>query len=96
MIQLLIYITMSDRPLWQLLIISKNLSAVDKRPLTCGECFSILEYLADSVAGEQVTVKALQKMAHLHLATCPDCRDYYLQQLHELEEFFLLQQRIGK
>lgn len=70
------------RPLWQLLletaVPSKNFS------LTCSDCFTILEYLADINQETSNKPKLIQK-ARQHLAACPDCQAYYQQQLDELE-----------
>lgn len=78
------------RPLWQLLldtVTSTSLSAGvthTPTPLTCGDCFSILEYLADLNQENGDTPSLIQK-ARQHLVTCPDCHTYYQQRLDELE-----------
>lgn len=68
-------------PLWRLLIESR------KRPLSCAECFTVLEYLAETIPHNEngYDLKRLRAAADQHLATCPDCHDYYLQQLDEME-----------
>ncbi len=73
------------QPLWQLLLESVG----GKRPLTCSECFTILEYLAGIVPRDEAgyDTAVLQQAVDQHLTTCPDCRHYYEERLQELEEF---------
>ena len=82
---------MSDalQPLWQLLLKSNNLRP--SSPLTCADCFSILEYLADlsqdfSISEKQQFIHAARK----HLSGCPDCRRYYQAKLDELEAIMMI------
>ena len=73
------------RPLWKILIQTATPNA--QTPLSCADCFAILEYLADvDVAGadRNMLVRAAQK----HLATCPDCQEYYQRRLLELEALY--------
>ena len=72
------------QPLWQLLLESGS----GKRPLSCSECFAILEYLAGVVPRDEdgYDTAVLQQAADQHLTTCPDCRRYYEERLQELEE----------
>ena len=73
------------RPLWQLLLgtaVTRNTP-----PLTCSDCFAILEYLADISQANSGKTKLIQK-ARRHLAACPDCRTYYQKRLDELEAEF--------
>lgn len=60
-----------NRPLWQLL----NLSYASKveAPLSCEECFLVLEYYADRFEAGQPP-DALQAAVREHLARCDDCR----------------------
>jgi predicted anti-sigma-YlaC factor YlaD len=70
------------RPLWQLLTSPLN-SDYDK-PLTCEECFVILEYYADQlVAGTDP--ETLRESVRQHLDHCPGCREYFASQLDRLE-----------
>ena len=80
---------MIDRPLWKLLLDSLNPTTLAQRPLTCRECFTILEYLADLFSQKQnlVSPKVLQQAAQHHLETCPDCQAYYQRRLEELEAY---------
>lgn len=80
---------MIDRPLWKLLLDSINPSVLAQRPLTCGECFLILEYLADLFSQKQnpVSAEVVQQAAQHHLETCPDCQAYYQHRLEELEAY---------
>ncbi len=78
---------MSDRPLWKLLLACKNPHSLAERPLNCGECFTILEYLADMFNRDEsgLRVTAVRQATQKHLGACPDCYDYYLRQLRILE-----------
>ncbi len=71
------------RPLWRLLLLVLNQE--DDDSLECDECFLILEYLAEMRASEGVDIKKYTILVKKHLASCPDCREYYLQQLQNLE-----------
>jgi hypothetical protein len=71
------------RPLWQLLL--ETAVPPENVSLTCSDCFSILEYLADINQGTSDKPKLIQK-ARKHLAACPDCQTFYQQRLDELEE----------
>ncbi len=79
---------MIDRPLWKLLLVAKDEDGLEIRPLTCTECFTILEYLADLVtqAKHPKTMGTLKKAAQEHLNHCPDCHTFYQQKLAELEK----------
>lgn len=80
---------MLDRPLWKLLLETAQPQTLAERPLTCSECFTILEYLVDNVAEEKGTAvrETLQAAVKQHLATCPDCRAYYQERLKKLEAY---------
>jgi predicted anti-sigma-YlaC factor YlaD len=82
---------MSDRPLWELLLEFKT-AVSPQRPLTCEECFAILEYLAE--AFEQETAAARQTQLHhvikQHLAVCPNCQTLYQTRLAEMEQAYRL------
>jgi hypothetical protein len=69
-----------SRPLWQLLLAVRS---DNKTPLTCAECFSILEYLAELKieAGHERVLRAVQR----HLHTCPECHHYFDSRLQALE-----------
>lgn len=75
---------MNNRPLWELLLITKDDKVLEKRPLTCIECFTILEYLADLTSNSNQN--HIKQVVKEHLSTCPNCRAYYLQKLAELED----------
>ena len=68
-------------PLWQLLI------EAGKRPLSCPECYLILEYLADTLPHNEngFNPAELHEAIDKHLSTCPDCHHYYQQQIDELK-----------
>jgi hypothetical protein len=70
------------RPLWQLLLAVRSDS---KTPLTCAECFSILDYLAELrvEAGHQRVLRAV----HRHLSNCPKCSQLVDSRLEELDNF---------
>ncbi len=71
------------RPLWQLLL--KTAVTDNDAPLTCADCFSILEYLLD-ISPQFVDWAVLIKKARQHLAACPDCQMYYQERLDKIEE----------
>ena len=71
----------TSRPFWQTLVAADSSENI---ALTCGECFAILEYLAEAAA-EGDDLQTLQKAAQRHLARCPDCRAHHLKRLIELE-----------
>ena len=70
------------RPLWQLLLAVRSDS---KTPLTCAECFSILDYLAELrvEAGHQRVLRAV----HRHLSNCTECSHLVEIRLQELDKF---------
>ena len=69
------------RPLWQLLL--KTAVPRSNSPLSCADCFSILEYLADLGPAPDDWPTLVQR-ARQHLATCPDCQAYYQARLDAL------------
>ncbi len=75
-----------SRPLWQLLLAVRNDS---KTPLTCAECISILEYLADLriETGHQRVLRAVQR----HLNRCDECNYFFDVRLQELEALSQIQ-----
>lgn len=68
--------------LWQILL--KIIPARSNPPLTCDECFILLDHLAEQLAGGTALDSLLQAI-HRHLAHCPECREHHLQRLRELE-----------
>jgi hypothetical protein len=72
------------RPLWRLLILVRN--ANDEVILTCDDCFQILEYLADTHHKIWPDDDFLRMIANKHLSCCPDCHQYYLKKLEQLEK----------
>jgi transcription elongation factor Elf1 len=81
-----------DRPLWQLLLELKT-AVRRERPFSCIECFTLLEYLAESLSkltsandkksNEEEAV--IQKAVQQHLAACPNCHAYFQTRLQEME-----------
>ncbi|MCP5098652.1 MAG: hypothetical protein GY943_24135 [Chloroflexi bacterium] len=73
------------RPLWQLLVDVVS----EKRPLSCPECFSVLEYLAEIIPRDEQGFDPtfLAEALSEHLSTCPKCNHYYRQKLAELVAF---------
>jgi hypothetical protein len=67
----------------------KNEEILAQRPLTCGECFTMMEYLADLLpaANNDIDVQEFSQAVQDHLSCCPDCNDYYLRRLRILEAF---------
>ncbi len=78
--------TQELRPLWQLLMETAS-QKEEIRPLTCSECFEILDYLAENLPRNEDGFQRdiVQQAAKRHLSTCPDCELYYLKRLQELE-----------
>jgi len=72
------------RPLWQLLLLARNAS--EGVTLSCDDCFLILEYLADTNHKNGADADFLGMIARKHLSCCPDCRQFYLQRLEQLEQ----------
>ena len=73
------------RPLWRLLLAAT--SRQDDVSLSCDECFSILEYLAELRLRVPLSSEAFNTLANKHLSVCPDCQEYYRQKLEEFEAF---------
>ncbi len=71
------------RSLWQMLLAVAMLQK--EKPLTCDECFAILDYLADIVDMTNVDQEMLQKVTRKHINRCPGCRDRYLERLQKWE-----------
>ncbi|MCP4416287.1 MAG: hypothetical protein GY805_06680 [Chloroflexi bacterium] len=82
----------TSRPLWQLLLELKT-AVGDKRPFSCIECFTLLEYLAESLSQlvSSNREKSKEEQAHLHKAVqqhldaCPNCHNYFQTRLQEME-----------
>ena len=74
------------RPLWRLLLVMTNQE--DGNSLNCDECFLVLEYLAEMRANEGTDFRKFSELFKKHLASCLDCREYYLQQLQNLEALY--------
>jgi uncharacterized protein with PIN domain len=70
-------------PLWKILL--KIRQTQSYAPLTCDECFAILEYLADQAA-RGTSWETLHQLAREHLARCPGCREVHWRRLRELEK----------
>ena len=84
---------MTDRPLWQLLLELKT-AVPHERPFSCAECFSILEYLAESITQNDSTEQQelLHEVMQQHLTVCPNCQNHYQARLAEMEQ--LLKQQL--
>ena len=78
---------MIERPLWRLLLAYKNERMLAERPLTCGECYILLEYLAENLIHQPDVnhAQGLNKRVLEHLDACPDCYEFYKEQLRALE-----------
>ena len=85
--------TKSIQPLWQLLLKARSLS--EDVTLNCDECFLILEYLADIKQQIGADIEFLRTLARRHLSCCPDCREYYLRRLEQLERIQQSNERRG-
>jgi hypothetical protein len=70
-----------SRPLWQLLLLT-NTSSVSVQ-LTCEECFALLDYDAELLAGG-VALHQIWPAIRYHLSLCEECRvkiDNWLEKL---------------
>ena len=76
------------RSLWKLLINNK-LKPQNNSPLSCSECFMLLEFLAETNADRRKNKNELEIKEKIkeHLQICPDCKGYYWQKLQELENY---------
>ena len=68
--------------LWQVLLKLKP-----DRPdaaLSCDECFTLLDYVAEQLAGGAAIMDYSQAIRQ-HLAHCLGCQEHHLQRLNDLE-----------
>lgn len=66
---------------WELLVKIERSEANDR--LSCGECFAIMELLAEG-AELGINQKRLERLTRRHLSRCPDCREQLWERLREL------------
>jgi predicted anti-sigma-YlaC factor YlaD len=69
------------RPLWQLLMSTYNPS--HDEPLTCDECFVVLEYYAEQLA-TGIDPEILRQPVRQHLGRCSECRENFSNWLDRL------------
>lgn len=69
------------RSLWEILLAAES---NNPRELTCDECFTIIEYLADELASG-IDLQTIKRAAQRHLTRCPDCRQHHERRLREIE-----------
>ena len=74
--------TIQQRPLWRLLL---SLETHVDQTLSCADCFSVLEYLAETIEHAPQRRGELLRKARTHLASCTRCQAYYEARLAELE-----------
>ena len=69
--------------LWQVLVRMKKPESGDN--LTCNDCFAIMELL---LLGAELGLDQdyLRRVARVHLAHCPGCRESLLERLKQLAE----------
>jgi predicted anti-sigma-YlaC factor YlaD len=67
-------------PLWQALL---HATADEQEPLSCEECFVVMDYLADLLAAGYPTNQLLS-LGEKYLQRCPECREEYRQEMAEL------------
>jgi len=72
----------NSRPLWQLLMLISNQEKYI--PLTCDECFTLLEYDADQLAAGGDMDRLRSATMH-HLALCSKCHVEINNRLDRLE-----------
>lgn len=61
----------SERPLWQLLLLTQNKST--SVPITCEECFTLLEYDIDLLVGG-ADLEKIRPAVYTHLSICSECQ----------------------
>ena len=74
--------TTTRRPIWKILALAAENGA--RVPLTCDECFVILEFLADVAMGG-AKEEYLLELVRRHLKRCPCCWEHHLEKLRFME-----------
>ena len=65
--------------LWQVLL----RAAGNEDPLSCDDCFLLMDYLSDLLAAGHPQDEVMA-VARKYLQRCPDCKDEYLQDMADL------------
>ncbi|MCL7452751.1 MAG: hypothetical protein M8467_06850 [Anaerolineae bacterium] len=69
--------------LWKVLL---QATANGAPSLSCDECYVLMDYLSDLLAGGY-SPQAVLPLAEKYLEHCPDCQDEYV---HDLQELLLV------
>jgi hypothetical protein len=72
----------TERSLWQLLLLTRGAGAPVH--LTCEECFALLEYDAELLAGGAAP-EEIRPAVNRHLSLCSTCRAKFDEWLEELD-----------
>jgi hypothetical protein len=72
----------AERSLWQLLLLTRN--AGTQVQLTCEECFALLEYDANLLAGG-AALDEVRPAVNYHLSLCSKCQSKFKEWLQELD-----------
>lgn len=67
------------QPLWQVLVHATQ----DDEPLSCDQCYVLMDYLADLLV-EGVSSEEVLALADRYLGRCPDCKIEYMYNLNRL------------
>jgi hypothetical protein len=66
--------------LWQVLL---HASETGADPLSCEDCFVLMDYLSDLLAGGY-SPRTVLPLAEKYLEHCPNCHDEFIQDMEEL------------
>jgi hypothetical protein len=61
----------AGRPLWQLLLLTQDVK--ESAPLTCEECFTLLEYDIDLLL-DGADLDKIRPAVYAHLSLCSECQ----------------------
>jgi hypothetical protein len=68
------------QPLWQVLL---RVAQSDDEPLSCDECYVLMDYLSDLLA-DDVNSEQVLSLADRYLARCPNCDVEYMYNLNTI------------
>ena len=68
------------QPLWQVLV---HVAQSDDEPLSCDECFVLVDYLSDLLA-DGLNSEHVLTLADRYLSRCPNCETEYMLNLNTI------------
>ena len=68
------------QPLWQVLL---RVAQSDDEPLSCDECYVLMDYLSDLLA-DDINSEQVLSLADRYLARCPNCDVEYRYNLNTI------------